>query len=138
MITQLTRILVTGILATALVACTTPAAPAGGSTPPVDEAGATAIAQNALDGYNSGEYEVWARDWSDTMRSVIRDADFQAARSQLMANTGRFLAIEGVAYQETKPGIHRYTFTVAFEKMTTPFWISFIGDSPKVEGVKFE
>lgn len=136
---QIARTIAITALAIAIAACsTTTAAPTGGSTPPVDEARATAIAQNALEGYNSGDYAVWARDWSETMLGVIKDKDFQAVRAQLMETAGRFVSIDGVTYRESKPGVHRYTFAVTFERMPGTFWISFVGDSPKIEGVKFE
>jgi hypothetical protein len=136
--TWIIRYLVVVSLAAALAACgTTTAAPAGGSNPPVDEAQATAIARNALEGYTSGDYAVWARDWSDLMTGAIKEADFLAFREQFLSRTGAFVAIESVTYAETKPGVHRYTFTVRFEKLTADVWFSWFDGSPKVEGVQF-
>ena len=132
------RIIIATALAAAIAACSsTAAAPVGSSTPPVDEAQATEIARNALEGYNSGDYAVWARDWSDLMTGAIKEADFLAFRDRFMPNTGRFVAIESVTYAETKPGVHRYTFSVRFENLTAPVWFSFFDGSQEIEGVQF-
>jgi opacity protein-like surface antigen len=133
------RLLAIAALAAALTACAASAAgptPAGG--PPVDEAAATEMARTAFEGYNSGDYQVWARDWSDTMRGAITADDFAKVREQLMAGVGRFVSIDGVTYAESKPGIHRYTFQVTFEKGAASVWFGFISGSPKIEGVTFE
>lgn len=135
---SIVRILAITALTAALTACGTAGAAPATSEPPVDEATATAIATNALGGYNSGDYATWARDWSTLMTGAIKEADFLAFREQLIARTGRFVAIESVAYRQSKPGVHRYTFSVRFERLTAPVWFAWLDGSQKVEGVKFE
>lgn len=126
-------------LAIAIAACSgTSAAPATASTPPVDEATATEILESAMDGFNRADYAAWSRDWSDLMRSAIDEGAFLEMRSALLPTTGRFVAVKDVRYAETKPGVHRYTFSVAFEKIDGTVWLGFVSGSPKVEGIKFE
>lgn len=132
------RTLAITALVTSIAACSTVGAAPVTSEPPVDEAAATAIAINAFEGYNAGDYATWTRDWSTLMTGAIKERDFVAVREQLMERIGRFVAIESVAYSESKPGVHRYTFTVRFEKATAPVWFGWFTGSPKVEGVKFE
>lgn len=132
------KVLAITTLAAALAACSSVGAAPATSEPPVDEATATAMAVNALEGYNAGDYAVWARDWSDLMTGAIKEADFLAFREQAMSSKGRFVAIEAVAYQQPRPGVHRYTFTVRFEKLTGSIWFGWLDGSRQIEGVKFE
>jgi len=132
------RTFAVALIVATLAACGSAGAAPAAAPPPVDEATATQIAANALDGYNAGDYATWARDWSALMTGAIKEADFLAFRAQLMPKTGRYVAIESVAYQQPKPGIHRYTFTVRFEKLTGSVWFGWLDGSPKIEGVKFE
>lgn len=56
------------IASLSLAACSSSPDPATTITPSVDEATATGMARNALDGFNAGDYAAWSRDWSDTLR----------------------------------------------------------------------
>ena len=131
----LAAIAVLAIGAYSLTNTTTAAAPAERA---VGEVQATEIATNALNGLNAGDYAAWTRDWSESMKSAIKEADFLAFRDQLVAAKGKFVAIDDVTVASNKPGTYRYSFTVAFEQGTATLGFSFVGDSPKFEGVFYE
>jgi len=111
------------ILSSALPACT-PEQPAyeypaadDGVRAKVTSAEATAIAQAALAGYNSGDYGLFTTRWSESMRAGVTEPAFQAFRTQKMEEAGRFLSILDVKLTAAQtPGHVRYAFRCAFER----------------------
>ena len=130
------------VIATVTAACgsgTSAAAPASAPADPVvDAAAATTMATRALTGFNEGDYAAWSADWSDTMKAAIDEPAFLAAREQLMATLGKYVSLSDPQLGSYVPGTYRWTFAVAFEQQPATFWISFKGDSPRIEGVRFE
>ena len=98
-----------------------------------------AMAENALEAFNTGDYDVWTRDWSEVMRSAIDAEAFHAFRSQFHTSLGDYVAIRGVeGGPGADSGTYRWTFDVEFDKASYKMWIGFREDSPLIEGVSFE
>lgn len=136
---QLYRMLITiPLFVLVLAACSGTIAAPVPSEPAVDEARATAIATQAFDGFNAGDYETWSAAWSTTMKDAIKESDFLAFRDQVLAAKGRFVAIRGAEVGSRNPGAYRWTFSVEFERGTASFAFGFKGDGSKVEGVFYE
>jgi hypothetical protein len=136
----LLAIVALALVAATAAACGTGAAaqPSVPASPQVDAAAATAIAEQALDAFNTGDYANWSAHWDESMTSAIDEAAFLAAREELMATTGRYVAHDAPTLSSHVPGTYRWTFPVTFERQAATFWISFRVDSPLVVGVRFE
>lgn len=107
-------------------------------TSPVTEDQAIEIADNALVGYNLADYEVWTRDWSQTMTAAIGPDAFASFQEEYHAVLGDYLAIaraEGGAGADA--GTYRWTFDVQFENAEIQMILGFKAGSPLVEGVRF-
>jgi hypothetical protein len=125
------------LAAAALAACT-PTSAAPPAEPAVDAARATEIVERAFRGYNDGDYATWTADWSTAMTDAIKEADFLAAREQLMATYGRYVSAGAPTLSSKVPGTYRWTFPVTFEKRAGTFWVAFYDGSSSVDGVRFE
>jgi hypothetical protein len=102
----------------------------------ISETQAQAMAENALQGYNTGNYATWSRDWSGTMKAAISEQVFLEFRDQMMPETGKFISIESV---EMKPGeaigVVRFEFLANFENKQQVFMLAFLEEGDKIEGV---
>lgn len=127
--------MVFGLLATA-VAC-------GGSSPANQEmvsaftqAEATELAENAMQGFASGDYATWSRDWSQTMKNGINEAAFLAYRQEVSKVMGAYQSIESVTMApSTTAGYIRWVVVANFENGQMEFAFSFRQDGKLVEGV---
>lgn len=111
----------------------------GNVASPVTEEQATAIADNALRGFNQRDYSAWARDWSEAMKTAIGEEAFYAFRDQYHAELGDYVAIrEATGAPGENPGVYRWTFVVDFENDAYQMYLAFKEGSPLVEGIHFE
>lgn len=128
-------------LGTALVlsGCGGPGVAAPADVPsPITRDEAVDIAENALQGYNDGDYATWSRDWSPAMTSAISEEAFLAFREAYQGELGDWLAIEDVTGAPGESdGVYRWTFDVEFENADYVVWFAFAEGSPLVEGIQF-
>jgi hypothetical protein len=123
------------ILATACSSSANSAAQ-GETISALSQAEATAMIDSAMQGFNTGDYAVWSRDWDAAMKAAIKDADFQSYRSQVVARYGSYLSLESV---EMLPGLNegfvRWSAVVNFEKGKMKFTFGYMNDGREIKGV---
>jgi hypothetical protein len=87
-------------------------------TPGVTEDEARSMAESMLEAYNSGDYDVWSRDWSDAMKAAIDRETFESFREQTLPVTGSFVEITSVELKpgEQDPDVARFEFRTTFER----------------------
>jgi hypothetical protein len=108
-------------------------------TSPVTEEQAVAMAANALEAFNRGDYAAWSKDWSEAMKTAIDEDAFLDFRQEYRAALGDYVSIEDVdGAPGSSAGVYRWTFDVAFEKADYRMWFGFVEGSPLIEGVSFE
>jgi hypothetical protein len=102
----------------------------------LSQAQATALAENAMQGFAAGDYTVWSRDWSPAMKGAIKEADFLTYRQQVMDTMGAYQSIESVTIAPSQnKGYVRWIVLTTFEKGRMEFALSFREDGALVEGV---
>jgi hypothetical protein len=108
-------------------------------TSPVTEEQVVAMAENALEAFNRGDYAAWSKDWSDTMKSAIDESAFLTFREQYRAVLGDFVSIEETTGAPGESsGTYRWTFDIVFERADYRMRFGFAEGSPLIEGVFFE
>jgi predicted lipid-binding transport protein (Tim44 family) len=111
---RLFRIALTAIVLALVPACRT-AEPAGNPAVNLDEA--TAMAEDALDAFNDGDYGRFSRDWSQTLRDAIPEQGFLSFREQLIGTHGRYVSLDDAAIAPAETaGSMRYEFATTFEQ----------------------
>ena len=136
--TKLNTLFVLLIIAVLTAACGSPAnrAPQGEAVSTLTQEEATAIVENAMQGYKDGDYTAWSRDWSDTMKGAIPEADFLTFREQLSGQVGQLFSVGPV---EILPGVDegfvRWSTLCTFEKGQVRFSFGFTNDGKLIEGV---
>ena len=85
------------ILLVAGVACAG-SSPTDGSAPTsvFTQVEAAALVENAMQGFASGDYAAWSRDWADAMKGAIPEDAFLAYRQQVIDGLGAYQSIESV------------------------------------------
>jgi len=97
---------------------------------------ATEILENAMQGFQNGDYAAWSRDWSDAMKNAIPEKTFLDFREQVTAQYGQFVSIQSVEIQPgAEEGYVRWVATCDFEKAQIRMNFSFLNDDIEVEGV---
>lgn len=100
------------------------------------QAQATELAENAMQGFASGDYAVWSRDWSQTMKNGINEAAFLAYRQEVSKVMGAYQSIESVTMApSTTEGYVRWVVVANFENGQMEFAFSFPQDGKLVEGI---
>jgi hypothetical protein len=127
-------LLLTIVTAAVLTACGAPSSPGTGERT-VDEPEARALAESAFDALNRGDYEAYSANWSADMKAAIGPDAFASFRSNVMADLGRYVSIEGIETASVQPGTYRYIFTVAFERGTAQLAFGFREGSDLIQGV---
>ncbi len=103
------------------------------------EAQATAIAENALQALNAGDYAAYSRDWSAAMKAGIKESDFRSWRQQVLSTDGKYQRIEQVKLLPGKTsGYVRWQFVCRFEKAQVSYTLGFTQAGEQVEGVFLE
>lgn len=97
---------------------------------------ATDIIENAMQGFNDGDYAAWSRDWSYTMKNTIREENFLDFREQVITQYGQFVSIVSVTMEPGKnQGYVRWVAICNFEKGKIRMNFSFPDDDVVIEGV---
>lgn len=123
-------------LAAAACGLAEPAAAPPAPTSRLTEAQAAEMAENALQALNSGDYAAWSRDWSDTMKAAIKDADFQAFRQEFRQIYGDYVSLEKLELTPGQaPGTIRWAATGQFANGRARLNFAFFSDSDKIDGV---
>ena len=105
----------------------------------LSEAEVTAIAENALNALNSGDYAAWSRDWDDTMKSAINEDAFLQYREHALAEMGQFQSILSVEMTPSKRADSvRWVFTCQFENAKVRFIMAFPQDGKLANTVMTE
>ena len=80
--TQLTVLFVLLVLAVLATACGAPASnePQGEAVSALTQEEATAMIDNALQAFNTGDYATWSHDWDNDMKAAISEDDFLSYR----------------------------------------------------------
>jgi hypothetical protein len=119
-------------------ACNSPTSgkPQGEAVSALTQDEATAIVNNAMEGYIEGDYTAWSRDWSTAMKSAIPEANFLAFREQLTGQVGRLVSIGPVEISSgVNEGFVRWSTLCNFEKGQVRFSFGFANDGKMIEGV---
>lgn len=133
--TKFTTLFVLLLVAVMASACGT-SAPQGTAVSVLSQNEATAILENAMLGFQKGDYAAWSRDWSSAMKDAIREKAFLEFREQVTAQHGQFVSIQLVEIQPgAKEGYVRWVATCDFEKGQIKMNFSFLNDGVEVEGV---
>lgn len=119
------------------VACGGSSAPSdGASASALTPAEATALVENAIQGFAAGDYAAWSRDWSDAMKGAIPEDAFLAYRQQVIDGLGAYQSVESVALAPSDTaGYVRWVAVVNFAQGQMEFAFSFRQDGRLVEGV---
>lgn len=137
--TRLTILFVLLFAAVLGAACGPAAATDGEVTSVLTEAEAVEIAENALAGFNTGDYALWSRDWDDVLKGAISEDAFLEYREQALDITGQYQSILSVEMTPSpQEGSVRWVFTCQFEKVTANFILAFDEDSRLAHTVLIE
>lgn len=97
---------------------------------------ATELAENAMQGFATGNYAAWSRDWSETMKGAISEDAFLTFRQEVISTMGAYQSIESVTIApSTTEGYVRWVVVANFEKGQMEYAFSFRQDGKLVEGV---
>jgi hypothetical protein len=98
-----------------------------------------AIALNALEAWNAGDYAGWTRDWSPTLRAGVRSGDFEAFRDRYFDRYGScFAIIRSDAGPSLRTGYVRWAFDVECRSGRLRFTFAFPEGSKQIESVYVE
>lgn len=129
------------IVVVVLAACTAlnrqeSASPQGSLNSALTVEEATEMAENAMTGFAEGNYAIWSRDWTEAMKSAIKESDFLSYREQVLADYGTYQSIASI---EKQPGVNkgyvRWSVVANFEKGQMRFNFGFKEDGKLIEGI---
>ncbi len=135
---KLATLFVVLVVAMVTAACGTSSAtvPQGRAESVLSQEEASTLIDSALQAINTGDYAVWSKDWADDMKAAIKDPDFQSYRQQVVAQYGKYVAIESI---EIQPGQNadrvRWVAIADFEKGRIKYTFSFLPDGRQVKGI---
>lgn len=105
----------------------------------LDGDAAWTLAENALVGFNDGDYDAWTHAWSDDMKAGIDRPAFLDIRDVVLEVSGEWQTIDDQALVGgDHRGTVRWTFDTTFEKEPVVVWFAFEEDGTEVIGVMFE
>lgn len=100
------------------------------------QAQAAELAENAMQGFATGDYAAWSRDWSEGMKGAVAEDTFLAYRQEVISTMGAYQSIESVTIApSTTEGYVRWVVVANFEKGQMEFAFSFRQDGRLVEGI---
>ena len=99
----------------------------------------TAIAENMLQAYNSGDYAAFERDLAPAGQLLLTEQAFTELRDELMATAGEFQSIGSVeAVPGGSEGHSQWQITAQFLNTTETVTLTFDDETNRVEGLEFE
>ncbi len=133
--TKLTTLFVLLFVAVLATACGT-SAPQDETVSALSQDQAAEILENAMQGFQNGDYAAWSRDWSYKMKNAIREDTFLDFREQVTAQYDQFVSIDSVTMEPGKnQGYVRWVATCTFDKGQIRMNFSFPDDDVVIEGV---
>jgi len=127
--TKFTMLFVLFAVGILVSACGGAPAEDGKVTSVLTETEAAAIAENALNGLNSGDYAAWSHDWDDSMKSAINEEAFLQYREQVLSQVGPYQSVLSVEMTPSKNADSvRWVFTCQFEKAKVRLIMAFPQD----------
>jgi hypothetical protein len=100
---------------------------------------ATEIARHRLEAFNDGDYVAWSQDWSDSMKSAIKERDFLSFRDSQMNRLGEYLTIKEASFGPAKTdGYVLWKFTVEYEHGDQVLVLTFPESGDTIHGVRVE
>lgn len=137
--TKFTTLFVLLIVAVLVAACGGTPASDGEVTSALTEAEATAIAENALNALNTGDYAAWSRDWDNDLKGAINEEAFLQFREQALGQVGQFQSILSAEMAPSpRADSVRWVFTCQFEKAKVRFIMAFPKDGKLANTVTTE
>lgn len=137
--TKFTTLFVLLIIAVLVAGCGGAPANTGEVTSVLTEAEATAIAENALNALNAGDYAAWSRDWDDDLKGAIDEEAFLQFREQAFGQVGQFQSILSAEMAPSpRADSVRWVFTCQFEKAKIRFIMAFPQDGKLANTVTTE
>ena len=137
--TKFTTLFVLLIVAVLVAACGGAPASNGEVTSAFTEAEATAIAENALNALNTGDYAAWSRNWDDDLKGAINEEAFLQFREQALGQVGQFQSILSAEMAPSpRADSVRWVFTCQFEKAKIRFIMAFPKDGKLANTVTTE
>jgi hypothetical protein len=105
--------------------------------PAVGFGAAAEIAENLLAGFNDGDYETFARDFSPAVRGGIDEKGFLQFREQFLAEHGAFEFVYEIDLIDgVNEGVVNYLFTCRFERGDLVVRLAFPEQGMQIEGVQ--
>jgi hypothetical protein len=97
---------------------------------------ATEMAENAMTGFAEGNYAAWSRDWTEAMKSAVKERNFLSYREQVIADYGAYQSIASIEKQPgANEGYVRWSIVATFEKGQIRFNFGFKEDGKLIEGI---
>ena len=136
---KFTTLFVLLIVAVLVAACGGAPASEGEVTSVLTEVEAAAIAKNALNALNTGDYAAWSRDWDNDLKGAINEDAFLQFRGQALGQVGQFQSILSAEMAPSpRADSVRWVFTCQFEKAKVRFIMAFLQDSKLAHTVMTE
>jgi hypothetical protein len=95
------------------------------------------IAENILLSIDSGNYNAFIKDFSDTMKSAFPETEFEKVRELLTDTSGKFISLSEPVLSNSE-GYARYTFPCKYEKEDLAALVVFAVGGSQVEGLFFD
>lgn len=95
------------------------------------------LAESSLQALSSGDKEAFIQDFSDQMKAIYTDDQFENLRNLLAENSGAFVSCEGEPQLSNAQGYVRYSFPCKYEQEEVVVTFVFEIDGSLVEGLFF-
>lgn len=136
---KFTTLFVLMLVALLVTACGSAPASDGEVTSALTEAEAVAIAENALNALNAGDYATWSRNWDNDLKGAINEEAFLQFREQALGQVGQFQSILSAEMAPSpRADSVRWVFTCQFEKAKVHFIMAFPKDGKLANTVTTE
>lgn len=136
---KFTTLFVLLIAVVLVTACSGAPASDGELTSVLTEVEATAIAENALNALNTGDYAAWSRDWDNDLKGAINEEAFLQFREQALGQVGQFQSILSAEMAPSpRADSVRWVFTCQFENAKVRFIMAFPKDGKLANTVTTE
>ena len=136
--TKFSILLVLLIVTVTVAACGVPASNAaqGEAISVLTREEATAMINNAMQAFNTGDYATWSHDWDNDMKAAIKEKDFLAYRDQVLAQYGQYVSLESVELQPgQQKGNARWVAIAYFEKGKIKFSFGLPNGARLIRGI---
>lgn len=95
------------------------------------------ITENVLKAINANDYQGFIKDFSDKMKSVFPQAEFDKLCSLLQTASGNYVSL-GASSMTNNQGYAAYRFPAKYANETVYVTVTFLVGGQKVEGLWFD